>query len=356
MRVHRLVPIRRLPCGFGGRLCVAVGVIEHAQAEQLRQCARDGPVDRFIRQDELLFRKALRHRVRVVVAVLAALVGLEPRVVVKQAADQVDAAVRDRKADALRHVEHFHAPVHVVEDAGVGIDIARKAHLLAQQPIDQRLIKGKTVRQEIERLAVFVLLRGALFLGRLRVVRHNRRRAAVNRHLEGRQMVFLQAAFGLVDVPLAHLIVRVKAVFARAAAREMLDGHRDAVFCHAVRTALDARDQVAENVADERCVLAKGAERALPARVRHRVGHVHVALAQARGVPAVADAVGKFVGDMEAVALDGCRNPQRSRPRRKYAGRVVHAVNDLTVFVSGIRHHFHRDKMRAFLGDLLQLV
>ena len=103
----------------------------------------------------------------------------------------------------------------------------------------------------------------------------------------------------------------IKAVLAGTAAGEVLHGHGNTLGGNAVAAALDAGDQVVEDLFDQCGVLAKGAEGALPTGIGDAVGHVHVALLQAAGVPLAADGVGKLVDDVDACgALDGSSNAQ----------------------------------------------
>ena len=95
-----------------------------------------------------------------------------------------------------------------------------------------------------------------------------------------RDVVLLQGAGGGVDVPLACCIVGVKAVLTGTAAGEVLHGHGNTLGGNTVAAALDAGDQVVEDLLDQCGVLAKGAEGALPTGVGDAVGHVHVALLQ----------------------------------------------------------------------------
>ena len=148
----------------------------------------------------------------------------------------------------------------------------------------------------------------------------------------------------------------VKTVLAGAAAGEVLGGHRNAVRRHTMVAALDAGDDVLHDLADERRVLAKGAVGALPAGIGDGVGHVHVALAQAAGVPFAADGLGKLVHNVNAVALDGGRNAQRAGIGGKDAARIVHAKHQLAVLVAGVGGRRHGDKVLALLTDGVGLV
>ena len=145
--------------------------------------------------------------------------------------------------------------------------------------------------------------------------------------------------------------MRVKAVFPRAAAREVLGGDCHAVGCHAFVAALDAGDDVAHDLADQLRVLTKGAVGTLPAGVGHRVCHIHIALAQTAGVPLSAHGGGKFVHKVNAVALDGGGNAQGTRPCGKHTAGIVHAKDQLAVFVAGVGRCCHGDKMLTLLAD-----
>ena len=174
---------------------------------------------------------------------------------------------------------------------------------------------------------------------------------------ECRDVVLLQGAGGGVDVPLACCIVGVKAVLTGTAAGEVLHGHGNTLGGNAVAAALDAGDQVVEDLLNELGVLAKGAEGALPTRVGDAVGHVHVALLQAAGVPLAADGVGELVDDVDAGgALDSRCDAQSAGPGGEDTGGIVHAEDDLTVLVAAVGHDLHGHEVLTGLGQVLQLV
>ena len=169
-------------------------------------------------------------------------------------------------------------------------------------------------------------------------------------------MIGFQTARCGVYIPLPCSIMGVKAVFAGTAAREMLGGYGHAVSGHALRTALNPGNDMGHDLADKCRVFAKGAVGALPAGVGHRVGHVHVALAQAAGVPFPAHRGGKLVHKVDAAALDCSGNAQRSRPCGQHAAGIVHAKDQLAVLIAGVGRSCHRDKMLALLTDSVGLV
>ena len=244
-----------------------------------------------------------------------------------------------------------------MDNAGVGVDVALEAHLAAQQAVDEHLVVGKAVGLELDGVAVEVLLRSALLGAGLGVVGHDGLGIVADGGAECRDVVLLQGAGGGVDVPLACCIVGVKAVLTGTAAGEVLHGHGNTLGGNAVAAALDAGDQVVEDLLNELRVLAKGAEGALPTGVGDAVGHVHVALLQAAGIPLAADGVGKLVDDVDACgALDGSSNAQGAGIGGKHAGGIVHAEHDLTVLVAAVGHDLHGNKVIAGLGQILQLV
>ena len=351
-----------LPVGLGGNDLgglpgVGVGVLEHALTEQLGQGAADSAVQAGIGQHQIFLLEAGGHRVSVVVVVGAAGVALLAQLVVQQAGDQVHAALGDCIADALGLVQHVNAPAHVVDDAGVGVDVAFEAHLAAQQAVDEHLVVGKAVGLELDGVAVEVLLRSALLSAGLGVVGHDGLGIVADGCTECRDVVLLQGAGGGVDIPLACRIVGVKAVLTGTAAGEVLHGHGNTLGGNAVAAALDAGDQVVEDLLNELRVLAKGAEGALPTGVGDAVGHVHVALLQAAGVPLAADGISKLVDDVDACgALDGSSNAQGAGIGGKHAGGIVHAEHDLTVLVAAVGHDLHGNKVITGLGQVLQLV
>src|SRR5699024_806627 len=208
---------------FLGVFGVGVGVLEHPLLEQLGQGAADGAVQALVGQDQVLLFEPFGDRVGVVVAVGGAGVGLAALGVVEQAADEVDARLGDRKADPLGDVQRLDAPAHVVGDAGVRVDVAVKAHLPAQDAVDEHLVVGKAVGVHLQGAALAVGLGGALGGRRLGVVGHDGGGVVLDRGAEGGDVVCLQRALGGIDVPLAGGVVGVEAVLTRAAAGEVLD-------------------------------------------------------------------------------------------------------------------------------------
>ena len=182
---------------LGGLLGVGVGVLEHALTEQLGQGAADGAVQALIGQDEVLLLEAGGHLVGVVVAIGGAGVALLAQLVVQQTRDQVHAALGDGVADALRLIQHINAPAHVVDDAGVGVDVALEAHLAAEHPVDEHLIVSKAVGVQRNGVAVEVLLRGALLGAGLGVVGHDGLGVVADGRTESRDVILLQGAGGL---------------------------------------------------------------------------------------------------------------------------------------------------------------
>lgn len=139
--------------------------------------------------------------------------------------------------------------------------------------------------------------------------------------------------------------------------REVLHGHGNTLGGNAVAAALDAGDQVVKDLLNELRVLAKGAEGALPTGIGDAVGHVHVALLQAAGIPLAADGIGELVDDVDACgALDGSSNAQGAGIGGKHAGGIVHAEHDLAVLVAAVGHDLHGNKVITGPGQVLQLV
>ena len=235
------------------------------------------------------------------------------------------------------------------------------AHLAAEQVADERLVEGEANRLAQVELSALIGLRGALGGVRLGVVGHDGGNLLVHRSLERREVVVLQRALGRVGVPLAQGVVRVEAVLTRAAAREVLDGQGDAVLGHAVLAALEAHDDAGDRIGDELRALAERAVGTLPARVGGHVGHVHIALLDAAGVPLGAGDLSE-VGDQLRVAagLDvahrGSREAQGARPGGEHAGGVVHAEGGLRVLVTGVGVNHDRDAVRGLLSHLVQRV
>ena len=342
---------------LGGLLGVGVGVLEHALTEQLGQGAADGAVQALVGQDEVLLLEAGGHLVGVVVAIGGAGVALLAQLVVQQTGDQVHAALGDGVADALRLVQHIDAPAHVVDDAGVGVDVALEAHLAAEHPVDEHLIIGKAVGVQRKGVAVEVLLRGALLGAGLGVVGHDGLGVVADGRTESRDVILLQGAGGGVDVPLTSGIVGIKAVLTGTAAGEVLHGDGYALRGDTVAAALNAGDQVVEDLLDQLRVLAEGAEGALPTGVGNAVGHVHIALFQAACVPLAADGVGELVDDVDAGGtLDGGCDAQSAGIGGEHAGGVVHTEDDLAVLVAAVGHDLHGYEVLTGLGQVLQLV
>ena len=353
-----LAPVGLIGHNLGGVVGIGVGVLEHALLEQLGEGAGDGPVQALVGENQILFPESLGHRMGVVIAVGGPLIGLQAVGVVEQAADQVHTRLGDGEADPLGHIQGLDAPLHVVGDAGVRVDVALKAHLAPQDAVDEQLVVGESVGVHPQGVALIVGLGCALGGRRLGVVGHDGGGVILDGGAEGGNVVFLEGALGGVDVPLAGGIVGVKAVFTGAAAGEVLDGHGHALFGDAVGAALDAGDQVLEDLLDQSGVLAEGAEGPLPAGIADAVGHVHIAFPQAAGRPLAADAVGKLVDDVHGAVLapDSGGDAQGAGPGGKDAGGIVHAEDHFAVLIAGVGHHLHRDEVVALLGHGVELV
>ena len=339
-----------------GLLGVTVGVVKHAQRKQFGQRAGHSAIQRFVGQYKLLFGKALRHGVGVIVVAAGTVIRLLPGLVVEQAADDIHTRMVHGKADTFGDIQHFDAPSHIVSNAGVRVDVAGKAHLPAQHRVDKVVVVGKAIGLHVNHISLQIALRCAFFGRRFGVVRHDRGCACLDGGSKRRQMVGFQTAGGGVNVPLPRCIVGVKAVFTRTAAREMLGGYCHAVGGHALVAALDAGNNVGHNLADQRRILTKSTVGTLPARISHGVCHVHIALAQAAGVPLSAHSGGKFVNQINAIALDSGGNSQGARPGGHYTAGVVHAKDQFTVFVAGVGRRSHGDKMLALLTDSVGLI
>ena len=169
-------------------------------------------------------------------------------------------------------------------------------------------------------------------------------------------MILLQGAGSGVDVPLACGIVGVKAVLAGTAAGEVLGGHGNAVGGDAVIAALDPGNDVLGDLADQCGIFAEGAVAALPAGVGHAVHHVHIALAQVAGFPALTGSLCPLVGNFDAAALDGGCDAQGAGPGGEHAAGIVHAEDDLAVLVTGVGSGLDRHEALALFGNGLQLV
>ena len=100
-----------------------VGVLEQAELELFLEQALGGLVDALL-ADQALIEQVL------------------DRLVGRKARQGVGAAV-DGRRHALGNGLVFQAPGHRVDDAGVGIDVALEAELVAQQVGDDRLREGK---------------------------------------------------------------------------------------------------------------------------------------------------------------------------------------------------------------------
>ena len=243
-----------------------------------------------------------------------------------------------------------------MNDAGVGVDVALKAHLAPENVMDEGPVVGEAVGIEPDVLALAVLLDSGLLRRRLGVVGHDGGGLLVHRCHEARHMVLLQAAGGGVDVPLTGGVVGIEAVLPGTAAGEVLGGDSHAGVGDAVVAALNPGDDVPHHFTDQGRVLAEGAVAALPAGVGHAVGHVHIALAQVAGLPAAADGFRPLVGHFDAAALDGGGDAQGAGPGGEDAAGVVHAEDDFAVLVPGVGGHGHGDKPLALLGHGLELV
>lgn len=82
----------------------------------------------------------------------------------------------------------------------------------------------------------------------LRIIRHNGRSSRLDGRGKRRQVVGFQAAGGGVHVPLARSVMGVKAIFARAAAREVFGRYRNAILGHTMVAALNTGDNMGHNL------------------------------------------------------------------------------------------------------------
>ena len=190
----------------------------------------------------------------------------------------------------------------------------------------------------------------------LRIIRHNGRSSRLDSRGKRRQVVGFQAAGGGVHVPLARSVMGVKAIFARAAAREVLGRYRNAILGHTMVAALNTGDNMGHNLADQGWILAKSTVGTLPARVGYSVCHVHIAFTQAAGVPFAADGIGKLVHKINFAALNGGGNAQGTGPGCQHAARIVHSEHQLAILVAGVGRRCHRDKVLALLTHCIRLV
>ena len=131
-------PVLGVGAGDHRLLGVPVGVLEHTQPEHLRQGAADGPVQHLVVQGDHIRGEAVGQGVGVIVAVGGPVIGLPAEGVVEQAGNQVHASVAYGEADPFGGVQRFHAPAHIVDDAGVGVDVALEAHLTPEDVVDGR--------------------------------------------------------------------------------------------------------------------------------------------------------------------------------------------------------------------------
>ena len=176
---------------------VDVRILEQAELELFGEQARGGLVD-----------AALRHE--------AGLDEVGDGGVRAEPGQHVDAAV-DGGGDALRDRPLLEAPGAVVDDAGVGVDVAREAEPRAQQVGDDRAREREPGLLEPHALVRHV--------HRDAVVRHHRRHAGVDRGDERLHVIGEAAA--RVDLALAERVVRVQPQLLRPAAGKVLDGERD---------------------------------------------------------------------------------------------------------------------------------
>ena len=335
-----------------GVLQIAVRVLKQAQREHFLQQADVRLVDALVREDV--------QRVILVGLLLTAAPCFLDGPDVVGVGDDVGAGV-DGIGRAGGHVVVLHAPGHVADDAGVGVDVALMTHLIAEQIADERLVEREANRLAQVKLGALIGLRRALGRIRLGVVRHDGGNLLIHSRLERREVVSLQRALGRVGVPLAQRVMRIEAVLTRAAAREVLDGQGDAVLSHAVLAALEAHNDTGDRIGDELGALAERAVGALPARVGGHVGHVHIALLDAAGVPLGAGDLSEIGDQLRVTAsLDvahrGSREAEGARPRGEHAGGVVHAEGGLRVLVAGVGVDHDRDAVRGLLSHLVQRV
>ena len=211
--------------------------------------------------------------------------------------------------------EILHAPHHRIDDAGVGVDVAGEAHLLAQQIADDRLVVGEGDLVELAgrvlpQLLVQLAGRGIYRLG---VVRHDRRATRIHRRLKRWQVVGGQGVLRGVLVGLPPGEVRVVAVDADATAREVLDGGGHAGLRH-------PRDNLADVVGHELRFLTERTVEARPAGFAGHVGHVAVQLVDATGAPLAGNELAKLAHELGIVERS---QAELTRPLAEHTGRLV---------------------------------
>ena len=146
--------------------------------------------------------------------------------------------------------------------------------------------------------------------------------------------------------------MRVEAVLARPAAREVLGGQRDPVALQAL-LALEAPHHGGDRRSVEVRILTEGAAAAEPARIGDCIGHVHVALAQPRGDP-LGSRLRREVGDQIEITCGG--QTQRPGPLGEVPVIRRGAHFEAAELVLGIGGHHHRDAQPGALGDLVHRV
>ena len=356
MDIQGIIPVFCIADHLSRLLRITIGVLKHAQLEKLCQRTAHGTIQALVCQHQILLSEALRHRMLLIVAVRCPGIGLLSLLLVKKTADEVYAGMGHCKADPLRHIQHFHTPVHVVDDAGIGIDVALEAHLLPQETVDEGLVEGEAVGLHLQLIAFLVLLRRTLLLRRLRIVRHDGGGIGRNGSLKAGQVIGLKRALGLVNIPLSHAVMRVEAVLPGTAAGEMLDGHGHAVGCDAVLASLDDRNDPGENVLNELRILTEGAVASLPSGIGDHIGHIHIALLHAHRIPLSPDAVCEVVHQRKGIAPHCGSDAQCARPGSEDTAAVIHAEDQLAVLISGVGHHLHRHEVLALLCHRVKLV
>ena len=237
---------------FHGFLWISVWVFKKSQLKFFFQSMGCCLCQSLIRKGYLLYGITFRHLMSLsgIITFFSSPVGFLCSLDIIGSADDIYSGVNSQ-GHSLADFQFFHAPGHILDDSGITVDIAFKAHLLLQKFLDKVIIKSKSYRLPLNRISLEVILVCTLLSGWLCIVRHDRSGVLLNSCLKRRDMISLQAVFGLVNIPLTLAVMRVKAVLSGASSREMLHSHSYSIRSQSLLASLYPRDQMLKNFSDQ---------------------------------------------------------------------------------------------------------
>jgi hypothetical protein len=295
--------------GIVGTLCCALFLTAPAGAQE--EARDEQPPQRNI---EFLFgQQALTHGIKEPLRI----------VVVRKKAH----ASFDRLGESLRCRELLHPERIVRQNAGVGIHIPFESHASAKKPRENRRVIGSGHSLEllpVGRPPLPGKLCGALVVGGIVVVAHDRARSSFHSGLKRRQLILEKAARRRIHGPLAPIAVRIEALVDRSITGKMFNRLRDRLWAEGV--ALEAEDELAGDVRVQLRALPKRSLNAVPPRFGRDVHLIAIDLLDSGRTPLGARDFGEGANELQVVCR---RQAERAGPAREHAGSLGFFVDQV---------------------------